>query len=68
MPQLTLPYISALGNAYNQKHDANHTYATINQSEDKLNLYNYDIDLINDQQIITVKLFSRNDTRAIRNN
>ena len=43
MPQLTLPHIAALGEAYNRKHNAHHTFAMLNQPEDNLDLSDFDM-------------------------
>jgi radical SAM superfamily enzyme YgiQ (UPF0313 family) len=43
MPQLTIPYLSALGETYNKKRGTHHSFVSINQSEDKLDLTGYDV-------------------------
>ncbi len=43
MPQLTLPHIAALGELYNRKHHAHHTFAMLNQPEDSLELSDFDM-------------------------
>ncbi len=43
MPQLTLPYLSALGRLYNEQAGKNHTFKLIDEPEERVNLEGYDM-------------------------
>ena len=43
MPQLTLPYLSGLGHAYNEQHGTHHQFTLIDTPEDQADLQGFDM-------------------------
>ncbi|MDY0004402.1 MAG: radical SAM protein, partial [Polyangia bacterium] len=43
MPQLTLPYLAGMGRAYNDKYHTDHSFTTIDEREENLDLEGFDL-------------------------